>query len=342
MNPKSFASRLKRSLSTYGMAGAIVRAVWDVLSPYEATLRRWRDHRGATRLHGEPKGRDIGIAVLAGYKPALWPLTLARIRRFAPANAEVCVTTAGKHVPELAALCEQNGWTYLTTAANKTGLALNKVIEAHPAATRWFKLDEDIFVAEGFFEDMIAGYDALMREGSYRPGYCSPMLNVNGISYAGFLERLDATTAYHEAFGELRQAAGAVHAHYDPKAAEWLWRQTLPLDEVAQRIRGGSGGALQHARLIGTRFSIGAIYFERNFWEEIGGFSSTWRQGILGVDETGLCEGCMLTSRPMFYLTNVLAGHFSFYPQEKAMMALIPEFATIDPATFGPGARAIP
>jgi hypothetical protein len=41
----------------------------------------------------------------------------------------------------------------------------------------------------------------------------------------------------------------------------------------------------------------------------------------------------------MFYLTNVLAGHFSFYPQERAMMNLLPEFALLDPLTFGNEAR---
>jgi hypothetical protein len=335
----SFISKLRRSVKIYGWSGAVSRASHEATESLGAALRRWRDHHGGSVLHGEPKGLDVGVVILAGYKPALWPLTLARVRAFVPPYAEVCVATAGKHVPELAALCKAYGWTYLTTSANKTGLALNKAIDAHPSATRWFKLDEDIFLANGFFDDLIQGYDALMRQGSYRPGFCSPMLNVNGVSYTGFLDRIDASNEYIEAFGELRQAAGGVHAHYDPMAAEWLWRRTLPLDEVAEQIRSGTASRAENARLIGSRFSIGAIFFERAFWQEIGGFPSAWRQGILGVDETGLCAACVLECRPMFYLPNVLAGHFSFYPQERAMMELLPEFAAIDPATFGAEAK---
>jgi hypothetical protein len=335
MSRETFTSKLRRSIATYGWVGSLSRATREVIEAIARVLRERRDHHGGYCLEGEPKGLDVGVVVLAGYKPSLWPLTLARIRKFVPPYAEVCITTAGKHVPELAALCKANGWTYLTTSANKTGLALNKVIDAHPGATRWFKLDEDIFVAEGFFDDLIQGYEALVQQGSYRPGFCAPMLNVNGVSYVGFLERIDAADAYKAVFGDLRQASDGVHAHYDPKAAEWLWRRTLPLDEVAARMNSDNPDPLAHARLIGTRFSIGAIFFEREFWKAFGGFTSTWRQGILGVDETGICTACMLASRPMYYMTNVLAGHFSFYPQERAMMDLLPEFAKIDPASFG-------
>lgn len=331
----SFTSKLKRSVGNYGWRGAASRATQDLFAGIESTLRRWRDHHGSFHLQGDPKGLDVGIVILAGYKPSLWPLTLARIRKYAPPYAEVCVTTAGKHMPKLAELCKAYGWTYLTTSANKTGLALNKVIDAHPAATRWFKLDEDVFVARGFFDDLIKGYDALADQGLHRPGFCAPMLNVNGVSYAGFLEKIEATHAYRDTFGEIRQASDGVHAHYDPKAAEWLWRRSLPFDDVAARVSGSGTTPLEHARMIGTRFSIGAIYFERDFWQAFGGFTSAWRQGVLGVDETGICAACMLASRPMFYLTNVFAGHFSFYPQERAMMALLPEFAAIDPASFG-------
>ncbi|HVI55387.1 MAG TPA: hypothetical protein VM621_10075 [Luteibacter sp.] len=335
MSRTKLTSKLRRSVATYGLAGSLSRAAREFIEAMAKFLRDWRDHHGTYRLEGEPKGLDVGVVVLAGYKPSLWPLTLARIRKFVPSCAEVCVTTAGKRVPELAELCKANGWTYLTTSANKTGLALNKVIDTHPSATRWFKLDEDVFVAAGFFDGLMQGYEAIVNQGSYRPGFCAPMLNVNGISYAGFLERIDAADDYKAIFGDLRQACDGIPAHYDPRAAEWLWRRTLPLDEVAARMTSGIAEPLAHARLIGTRFSIGAILFEREFWKAFGGFTSTWRQGILGVDETGICTACMLASRPMYYMTNILAGHFSFYPQERAMMDLLPEFAKIDPASFG-------
>lgn len=334
MSVRTWPTRLVNSIRKYGLHGFIQRALAAAWTKGVASCRHWRDHRGAFIHLGTPTGADVAIFVLAGYKPALWPLTLERVRRYAPKNADVCITTAGKHLPELAALCAKNRWTYLTTSENKTGLVLNKAIEAHPKASRLFKLDEDIFIAEGFFDDLMKGYDALCETGSYKPGFCAPMLNVNGISYAGFLEHLDATDAYRREFSEARQACDGVHAHYDPKAAEWLWLHSLPFDQVAANIRARADHHPSCARLIGSRFSIGAIYFERTFWQQIGGFASSWRQGILGVDESNLCTACVLASRPMFYLSHVFAGHFSFYPQERAMLDLMPRLASIDPVTF--------
>jgi hypothetical protein len=332
----SSVARLIRSIRKYGWSGFAKRAAIEIWNGVGTSCRRWRDHHGKSNLEGKPKGAGVGIFILAGYKPSLWPLTLERIRRYAPSTADICVVTAGKRVPEIGTLCAKNGWTYLSTSLNKTGLALNKAIEAHPHASRLFKLDEDVFVAEGFFKDLADGYDSLRYRGSYEPGFCAPMLNVNGISYAGFLEYLDAKDAYFQEFGEIRVACDGVRAHHDPKAAEWLWLRSLPFDSVAAKIRQKPATET----LIGSRFSIGAIYFERSFWRQIGGFASTWRQGILGIDESSLCTACVLASRPMFYLNNVFAGHFSFYPQERSMLDLIPRLASIDPTTFDPAVRS--
>lgn len=335
MTKASLWSRTWTSLRKRGLLGVADRIGVDGIASVRRRLVAFRDHRGSFQLEGNPRNSDVAIFVLAGYKQALWPLTLERLRKYAPYDADVCITTAGKRVPALADLCRQNGWTYLTTKDNKTGLVLNKAIAAHPQATQCFKLDEDIFISNGFFDEMIAGYAALVAEGIHNPGFCSPMINVNGVSYLSFLDGIGRRDAYRSLFGELRQAASGVRAHHDPEAAKWLWRHSLPLDAVAERIRTTSYAApVESAKLIGSRFSIGAIYFERDFWASIGGFGSSWRQGILGVDESTLCAACIERSRPMFYLENVFAGHFSFYPQESAMMDALPEFEKLDPQTF--------
>jgi hypothetical protein len=330
----SLIGRLFRSVRKHGVAGFLRRAAGDAANIAIAKAATRRDHHGEYSVSGVPRGNDVAIVVLAGYKPDLWPLTLERIRRYAPASADVCIATAGKHDDGLAALCAHNGWTYVTTRSNKTGLVLNKAIEAHPKAARWFKLDEDIFIPPGFFDDLAQAHDALKWAGIYAPGFSAPMLNVNGVSYRGFLQRMGLEDDYVARFGPAREAAGGIPAHYDPEAARWLWRHTVPLNAVADRLRAGVTDPLHHARLIGTRFSIGAIYFERDFWTEIGGFQSAFNEGVLGVDETGICTECMLRSRPMFYFTHILAGHFSFYPQEQGMLALVPELKERDPDTF--------
>lgn len=331
----SLARRIISSIRKHGLFGMLLHLIMDSWVALQRRVRTYRDHHGRSHLHGTPGNGGVVIIVLAGYKPALWPLTLSRVARFAPKGAAICITTAGKHVSELAGLCQVNGWSYLTTRKNKTGLALNKAIAAHPCAKYVFKLDEDVFVSEGFFDDLREGYEALVAEGTHRPGFVSPTLNVNGVSYLDFIDTLGVRSGYLEVFGELRQACSGVRAHSDPAAAEWLWKCSVPLDEKARTFRMKKpDGLVRTARLIGTRFSIGAICFERGFWEELGGFASAWRQGILGIDEAAICAECVERSRPMFYLTNVLAGHFSFFPQEQAMMAAMPELARLDPQTF--------
>lgn len=327
-------SRLITSYRKRGVFGVLGHAILDMSVSFNRWLARVRDHRGEFQISAPPKESRVLIVVLAGYKPAIWPLTLRRIKSFAPSDADICVVTAGKHVTSLATLCQQFGWSYASTTLNKTGLALNKVISAHPSAEWVFKIDEDIFVPENFFEDLQAGYLKIARQGTYNPGFCSPTLNVNGISYLTFVDRLGLRSDYRDVFQEERAACSGVRAHHDPQAALWLWRHSLPFDKTAKRFSESAVPVDTNAHLIGTRFSIGAILLQREFLDQIGGFRSTWRQGILGVDESGLCCACMESSRPMFYLDNVLAGHFSFYPQERAMIEALPELAAVDPATF--------
>jgi hypothetical protein len=253
---------------------------------------------------------------------------------FAPPEAAVCVVTAGKFVENIDLICRSAGWTYLSVSKNKTGLALNKAIQLHPAAKWIFKMDEDIFVSKNFFKSLRKGYDDIASEGEYNPGFCAPTINVNGVTYVSFLKHLGLSEDYVRDFGELKVACNGVRAQADPSAAVWLWRRSLPLDKKAAEFSNELTVKSNFAQMIGTRFSIGAILMERSFFDEIGGFRSAWRQGILGVDEEALCAACINFSRPMFYLSNVFAGHFSFFMQESAMMDALPELSVLDPSVF--------
>lgn len=332
-HPETPASRLAASLRKRGVMGFIAHLFLDVFAAIGRRLAWIRDHSSTTTLSGSLKDSESLIVILAGYKPLIWPLVLRRIAKHAPAEAAVCVVTAGKSEPKLAEFCAKMGWSYLSVAKNKTGLALNKAVALHPKARWIYKLDEDIFISNGFFEGLRQGYERILKEGVYRPGFCSPTLNLNGVSYRHFLEATGNTAAYLKQFGELRVACDGVKAHYDPEVAVWLWQRTLPLDVVAASFRKQEGYFLS-----GTKFSIGAILLEREFLDSIGGFRSTWRQKMLGIDESFLCAACVERSRPMVVLKDVLAGHFSFYTQEKAMVAALPALASQDPACFGDAA----
>jgi len=326
-------NRMATSFRKRGLLGFITYLFLDILSAIGGRLAWIRDNSSSVHLIGSVRDSDSLIVILAGYKPVIWPLVLRRIARYAPKDAAVCVVTVGKSEAKLAAFCTEQGWCYLSVAKNKTGLALNKAVALHPGARWVYKLDEDIFISAGFFEGLREGYERILKEGMYKPGFCSPTLNLNGVSYRHFLDVTGSTNEYLKKFGELAVACDGVKAHYDPDAAVWLWQRTLPLDQVAKTFSAQSGYFLS-----GTKFSIGAILLERDFLDSIGGFRSTWRQRMLGIDESFLCAACVERSRPMIVLKDVLAGHFSFYTQEKAMLAALPALAAEDPACFGDGA----
>jgi len=68
------------------------------------------------------------------------------------------------------------------------------------------------------------------------------------------------------------------------------------------------------------RFSIGAILFERDLWERMGGLRVRPPEGSLGVDESHICRKCHDFSRPVLVVHDVLAGHIAYGPQAETML----------------------
>lgn len=264
------------------------------------------------------------VLILAGYKEHLWPWVFPRFLRGAPADADVCIASSGRHVPELARIAAENGWSYLASAGNQISVVQNLAIREHPDARMIVKVDEDIFVPDGFFGDLLVGFERVKSDGLYTPGICSPVLNVNGYSYVNFLETLGLLEAYVERFGERTRRSGLIKATDTGEGALWLWERSLPLDEVAAKFAALPFGysAVPH------RFSIGAIAYERDLWEEMGGFWLGSEPPGLGADEEQICRTCMSLSRVIVVLDNLFAGHFAFGVQEPAMRAALPRLAS--------------
>ena len=321
---------LSRSFRKRGAFGLIGTGFADLLEMANKRFVRLRDHRSGHHFVDRSQGKSDLVVVLAGYKPYLWPATLARLEKYAPSDADVCVTSAGMFSIELANMCARNGWSYLSVKRNSPGIALNKAIALHPKTDYIYKLDEDIVISPNFFSLLRAGYDHAWQDSLLEPGFCAPVLNVNGISYRTFLRELGLEAAYKAEFGQLFQRCGDLPVHNNPDACWWLWKNTLPFEDKAALF----AQATNRYAVCSTRFSIGAILFRREFIGKVGGFKSAWHSGVLGIDEDMLCRDCVSQSRPMYIIESVLAGHFSFYPQEALMKQMLPEMSRLDPATF--------
>jgi hypothetical protein len=267
------------------------------------------------------RGHERLIVVVAGYKEWLWPYTVERLAHLVPDGFDVCVVSAGLRSGRLEELARDHGWSYLWSDLNRIALVQNLAIRAHPEARLLWKLDEDVLVSDGYFELLEDGWRSIVDEGVYRPGFCAPVLNVNGFSYLTFLEDQGLVDDYRAEFGELRRAVDGVRAYSDAAAARWLWECTLPFDDLARRYARTEFGYVT----VPHRFSIGAIFLERGFWEEIDGFKVHPVSGRLGAEEADLCHQCEHRSRAMVVIRNAFAGHFSFWPQESGMRGLLDE-----------------
>jgi hypothetical protein len=328
--PSKILDKAAKSLKKRGFYGVLGAKLADSVEAIGRRLTYIRDHRSKYRFEDRSSGRKTLIIVLAGYKAYLWPATLERMKRHAPDDADFCIASSGVRSSALEEMCALNGWSYLSTSRNSPGIAINLSIGLHPAADYVFKLDEDIVIGKHFFRLLRSGYDRICEQSLLEPGFCAPVLNVNGISYRIFLREQGLEQDYQEQFGKLIARCEDLPVHNNPVTAYWIWQNTLPFDEKCD-------GFLQNeARysVCSTRFSIGAILFRREFIDKVGGFKSAWHSGVLGVDEDILCRDCVSQSRPMYIVENVLAGHFSFYPQESLMREKLPEMALMDPVTF--------
>lgn len=168
------------------------------------------------------RGSDTACFVLAGYKPFTWEIVFKRIKAFCPAGIDVCIVSSGVYSEELKARAEKYGWSYISMKRNCVTLALNSAIAQFPGAQNIFKLDEDIFVTEGFFETLPRVHESAKKD--YFPAFTAPLIPINGYGYRRILEKLDLVGEYTDRFEYPRVSAGAhMQVESNPRVAEFFW-----------------------------------------------------------------------------------------------------------------------
>lgn len=277
---------------------------------------------GECHFTDRSKGLEKLLIILAGYKEFLWDSVFARIRKYVPEDIDVCVLTAGYCNGTLEALCADNGWSYLWTEENRLAQTQNLAIRSHPDARWVYKMDEDIFVTPGMFEELMRVYGNVQREKKYEIGIVAPQMAVNGYSYCRILDYLGCREEYERAFGDAFYGKGSIY--FCGEAAEYMWRKTLPLNGFAEKMK----EAAEEYSICWHRFSIGCFLMHRSFWQDMHGFM-TAPEGVLGSDEEYLCKFCMNSFHAIIVAERAVAGHFGygrqtehmkkFYSQEKAL-----------------------
>ncbi len=262
------------------------------------------------------KGSDKLCIILAGYKEFLYPKVFGRIIKYTPKDIDVCIVSSGKYSDTLADLCEKNNWSYLSTKKNNVSLVQNIAINLHPNAKYIFKLDEDIFITENYFENMIKAYEH--SKARYNTGVIAPLIPINGYGHMRILSKYNLTDKYSAMFEKPVYAAGSDRQiESNPEVAKFFWGDGGFVPDIDEMNRQFQQNA-QEERACPIRFSIGAIMFERSLWEEMNYF--TVYSGVgMGCDEVDICTYCCIKSRPLLVSENIVVGHLSFGKQNKAM-----------------------
>lgn len=265
------------------------------------------------------KGCSSACFILAGYKQFTWEMVFKRLKKFCPENIDVCIVSSGLFSQELDAYARKNNWSYFATKRNSVTLALNSAIKSFPNAENIFKLDEDIFLTEGFFEELPRIYQVASRD--YFPAFSAPLIPINGFGYRVILEKLNLVDLYAKKFEHPIVSAGPfMQIESNPEVAKFMWGATgdVPQIDSLNAMFKASCGEKDEYRVCPIRFSIGAIYFKRKTLEESGWLPVNKGNGM-GVDEVFLCNLATSKSKAIVVSEKQVVGHLSFGKQNKPM-----------------------
>lgn len=288
-------------------------------------LKKIRDERRKNykfkytgEFYERSKGYDSLCIVLAGYKEFAYSAVFGRLEKFAPKDIDICVVSSGLYSDRLAKICEKNNWSYLSTKENNVCLVQNVAISKFPKAKYIFKLDEDIFITDNYFDNMLRAYWHAQK-GKYIPGVMAPMINVNGFSYGIILEKLNLVTEYEKRFGKFKYGAGTDKGiESNAEIAMFMWGKEKIVPSIDEMNYVFSKNELREVPCP-LRFSIGAILFERDLWEDMGYFNVNRKISGMGKDEIEIDSFCYLKSRVLMVSENVVVGHLSFGKQNEVM-----------------------
>jgi hypothetical protein len=257
--------------------------------------------------------------ILSGYKSNLYNDIFERIESYIPSDIDVCIASSGKYDILLSNIAKRNNWSYISTKRNSVTLIQNICINSFPNAKFIYKLDEDIFITKGFFENLMKTYLDCSNSGLYNVGFVAPLIPINGYGYYQILKKYNLLDYYQNNFEKPIIAAGADRqVETNPNVAKFFWgeKNILPnIDSINNKFQSDAF----YYEACPIRFSIGAILFSRDIWHKMSYFKVDLTP-CMGYDEEQLCSYCMINSKAIIVSYNSVVGHFSFGSQYSKML----------------------
>ena len=284
-------------------------------------IKFYRSHIALSKkFKFESRKKDFSklCMIIAGYKPFTYDILFKRIKMYIPDDIEVCIVSSGIYDKELSKIAEKNNWSYISTKRNCVSLAQNIVINEFKKAQKIYKLDEDIFVTEGYFETLEKTYSECEKNGEYKVGIVAPTIPINGFGHLKILEKYDLVDYYTEKFQRPLYAAGNHRMiENNPEVAKFFWGIGERVPSIDQMNKDFRAEKFSYSACP-IRFSIGAILFTREFWDEMGMFYVK-KGTCMGIDEEQVCSYCINTSKAIIVSNNSVVGHLSFGGQNEEM-----------------------
>ena len=196
----------------------------------------------------------------------------------------------------------------------------NQCIEKYPHSL-YMKVDEDIFVPDGWAERMVAAYEA--HQHLDHLALITPLLPNNALGLHTLLTRFypDWLSEFEQRFGHAPDPARTGSTWQSPGIAEWATRKFIHLqeanDEQRRRLEPGAQN-LQPETCnpkpatylpFSDSFSIGCIAYDYRHWQRMGGIPETdepgWTAWIQEHEQTNILD------------CSQIALHYSFFVQQE-------------------------
>lgn len=303
----NYADAIRVQLEAYGIMQ--VYNLYDLEEQHSG-----KNTRPEYQFYDRSRGKKNLCYILAGYEEELWESTLERILCFQSEEFDYCIVSSGRYDENLKQLAKREGWSYLYSETNQVCVLQNIVIELHPLAEYIIKMDEDMFIGAGFFEDMLNSYHRIERTGEYRIGFMVPVIPLNCCGYVTYLDKISKTAQFEAQFGKAYRSRFS--AVYDlVEAAEFLWDTMEDFDSMAEYFTKYRG----RTEILGCYFNIGCIMFSRKRWLLMGKWPENAGSTGMGEDEVYIYKDNMEKDMPIYEAQDILVGHFAFGGQKQRM-----------------------
>lgn len=292
-----------------------------------------------------PNPSERALIVLCAYDALVLHLTLQALDKTVDEQETVVIVLNGKRGVR-STLVETRAREWAQNRANRFVVrplsaggkaydAVNEVLaDFPPLQNKDFicKIDDDIITLKaGWLDRLHQTY--LEHEAQHgQVGFTTPLINNNCWGFARLVEIYGKQSEYAQimnhpshsgtgitAAGEIADGfCGSVWEY--PYLARWCHQWTL-LD-IPQFIEKTAHLGIQEIPLH-THYSIGCIFFRKNFWHEVG----QQHPNADRFDELMIHEACLSRQAAKLALMNEPMGHLYYFIQRKPNADLLPLFA---------------